>query len=82
MEFVNSPLRIVIDILTICDALNAGTDKSGRCYREPKDFSIVLSELITDSGTKYNTSVVNLFLNDMDLAYKVDKLISKDRENI
>ncbi|MBR5180217.1 MAG: hypothetical protein IKW90_15685 [Lachnospiraceae bacterium] len=82
MDFSNSPLKVVCDILTICDALNSGTDKSGRCYKEPKDFSIVLSELITDSGTKYNTSIVNLFLNDMDLAYKVDKLISRDRENI
>lgn len=82
MEFSNSPLRIVNDIISVCDALNAGTDKSGRYYKEPKDFSIVLSELITDSGTKYNTNVVNLFLNDMDLAYKVDRLISNNRENI
>lgn len=81
-DMSNSPLRIVCDILSICDALNAGTDKTGRCYKEPKDFSIVLSELITDSGTKYNTSVVNLFLNDMELSCKVDSLISNNRENI
>ncbi len=82
VDMTNSPVRVVCDILAVCDALNAGTDKTGRCYKEPKDFSIVLSELITESGTVYNTNVVNLFLNDMDLAIKVDRLISKDRENI
>ena len=80
-DFSGSPLRIVCDILAICDALNAGTDKIGRSYREPKDFSILLSELISDSGTKYNTSIVNLFLKDMDLSCKADALISYRREN-
>ncbi|MBR6475944.1 MAG: hypothetical protein IKS98_10885, partial [Lachnospiraceae bacterium] len=52
-----------------------------RTYKQPKDFSIILSELITLSGTRYNTNVVNLFLDDMDLACKVDALISSNREN-
>ena len=79
VDMSNSPLRIVCDILAICDSLNAGTDSIGRCYKEPKDFSIVLSELITFSGTRYNTNLVNLFLDDMELSCKVDSLISNNR---
>jgi len=76
----DSPLKIVCDILAVTDSLIAGTDNVGRCYRESKDFSIVLSELITLSGSRYNTNVVNLFLDDMDLSCKVDSLISNNRE--
>ena len=79
IDMSNSPLRIVCDILAICDTLNSGTDYIGRCYKEPKDFSIILSELITLSGTRYNINIVNLFLDDMDLSCKVDSLVSNDR---
>ena len=80
VDMTNSQLRIVCDILAVCDTLNSATDYLGRTYKQPKDFSIILSELITLSGTRYNTNVVNLFLDDMDLACKVDALISANRE--
>ena len=82
VDMSNSPLRIVCDILSVCDALNAGTDTIGRNYKAPKDFSIILSELISLSGTRYNTSVVNLFLDDINLSCKVDSLISNNRINV
>jgi len=80
IDMTNSPLRIVCDILAICDTLNSATDYLGRTYKQPKDFSIVLSEMITLSGTRYNTNLVNLFLDDMDLSCNVDALISSNRE--
>lgn len=80
LDLSNSPIRIVCDLLSICDALNSGTDYIGRCYKEPKDFSIILSELITYSGTRYNTNLVNLFLDDMNLSCMVDNLICRNRE--
>ena len=79
IDISNSPLKIICDILSICDALNAGTDNIGRSYKEAKDFSIILSELISFSGTRYNTNLVNLFLDDINLSCQVDSLISDSR---
>ena len=46
VDMTNSQLRIVCDILAVCDTLNSATDYLGRTYKQPKDFSIVLSEFL------------------------------------
>lgn len=55
-----SPLRILIDILTICDCLDAATDNLGRNYHNSKRFKTVLGEFDRDADVKYNPELVKM----------------------
>ena len=44
-DILHSPCRPVIDLVHICDCLDAATDYLSRNYHNAKDFDTVLSEL-------------------------------------
>ncbi|MDO4462872.1 MAG: HD domain-containing protein [Bacteroidia bacterium] len=51
---VHSPYRTLIDIITICDVLQAATERVGRNYKASKSFDTALSEMRTGAGVQYN----------------------------
>ena len=53
-----SPERILIDIVSVADTLEAATSHVGRNYRKPKNFGQIMDELRHLSGTRYNRDVV------------------------
>lgn len=55
-----SPLRFLIDIITLSDCLQAATECVGRNYRISKTFEVVMPELRAGAGTKYNPDLVAL----------------------
>lgn len=55
-----SPLRFLIDIITLSDCLQAATECVGRNYRISKTFEVVMPELREGAGTKYNPDLVAL----------------------
>lgn len=75
-----SKVKTVIDIISICDSLDAGTDYYGRNYSTRKYFSDVLGELREGAGTRYNPDIVDLFDKDPALSESIDNLLTKNRE--
>ena len=77
-----SPYRIIIDLITICDCIDAATDSLGRNYRTAKTLSQVLKELDAEKGTRYNPDLVDIILNTPSLQDKLHYLLTDGRLDI
>ncbi len=53
--------RVIIDIVTVADSLEAGTDNVGRCYAATKTVDTLYQEIRRWSGTRYSPAVAALF---------------------
>ena len=62
-----SKYKIVIDLVRIADAIDAGTDVYGRNYSLGKNFDMVFAELVKGEGTKYNPEIVEFIRKHSDL---------------
>lgn len=51
---------LMVDIITVVDALDAGTDNVGRSYAAAKTFEQLVGELRAGKGTRYAPAVVEL----------------------
>lgn len=77
----NSKNKILIDIITIADCLDAATDHLGRNYRKYKNVSDVIEEFNRDSGTRYNPYIVQILNEDKELVKNLEYLASIGRED-
>lgn len=84
MEFNNqeSPYKIVIDLITIADCLDAATDRFGRNYKSAKTVVDVLQELNRDKGIKYSPYFVELIMNNKDLLEELTYLAETKRKEL
>lgn len=84
MEFdnVHAPDKILIDIVSICDSLDAATDYLGRSYAKNKSFGQVLQELQRGSGCRYSEEIVEVIAKSEPLQKELEKLLLYDREVI
>lgn len=64
-----SPYRFMIDIITLCDCMQAATERVGRNYKQEKSFEKVMGELREGAGTRYNPDLVKL-IDDIPELYK------------
>lgn len=79
---VHSPFRILIDLITICDCLDASTDRLGRNYAGGKKFEEVLLELKQGMGTRYNPDIVNLILENETLKKDLNTIVTDGRQEV
>ena len=77
-----SPYRTIIDLITICDCIDAATDHLGRNYRSAKTLEQVLDELAAGKGTRYNPDLVDFILNSTDLQDKLRYFVTDGRLDI
>lgn len=77
-----SPDKIMIDLITLSDCLDAATDNLGRNYQRAKKVSAVLEEFAAGSGTRYNPDLVHLLLTDAHLNARLCNLAGPERERI
>ena len=56
-------IRAIVDIITVVDSLDAGTDDVGRSYATAKTFETLIEELRQGKGSRYSPDVVELFDN-------------------
>lgn len=63
------PFRFMIDIITLCDCMQAATERVGRNYKQEKSFEKVMGELREGAGTRYNPDLVKL-IDDIPELYK------------
>lgn len=74
-------MKPIVDIITVADSLDAGTDNIGRSYAATKSYETLAEELFKWQGTRYSPYVVKLF-EDKDFYYEVKKGIEEQRKNI
>lgn len=71
-----SPKRILIDIITLSDCMQAATEHIGRNYKEGKTFDMVMEEFRRGAGTKYNPDLVKFIDAHDDVARDLAVLIN------
>ncbi len=83
-EFDNtaSPKKIFIDIISLCDSLDAATDNLGRNYTHEKRFERVLEELQAGRGTRYSDVLVDLLHRDKPLQESLRNLLEEGRREV
>jgi putative nucleotidyltransferase with HDIG domain len=69
-----SKYKIIIDLITIADCLDAATGKFGRNYKRPKSVKDVLAEFEKGSGTIYSPYFTNSIKENKELEYKLEQL--------
>ncbi len=77
-----SPYRIIIDLITICDCIDAATDHLGRNYKTAKTLDMVLEELIAGKNTRYNPDLVEVIENSPRLRKEMRYIVSEGRLDI
>ena len=70
-----SPVRLMIDIVTLSDCLQAATERIGRNYKGDKTFDTVMKEFRAEAGTRYNPDLVAFIDAHPDVADKLSNLI-------
>lgn len=70
-----SPKRILIDIITLSDCMQAATERIGRNYKTGKTFDMVMEEFRKDAGTKYNPDLVKFIDSHEDVARDLAVLV-------
>lgn len=70
-----SPVRLMIDIVTLSDCLQAATERIGRNYKGDKTFDTVMKEFRAEAGTRYNPDLVAFIDAHPDVADKLSDLI-------
>ncbi len=76
---LESPVKIIIDIVTVADATDAATDILGRNYTTGKTFDKLLEEFIEGSGTRYNNIIVDMIKNDQALIDELTEMTTDGR---
>lgn len=71
-----SPKRILIDIITLSDCMQAATERVGRNYKKGKTFDMVMEEFRKGAGTKYNPDLVKFIDTHDDVARELAVLIN------
>ena len=71
-----SPKRILIDIITLSDCMQAATEHIGWNYKEGKTFDMVMEEFRKGAGTKFNPDLVKFIDTHDDVARDLAVLIN------
>lgn len=74
-------VRWIADIVTVVDALDAGTDNVGRCYAIAKNYERLVGELRAGSGTRYAPEIVKL-LDDPVFYEEIERFIVENRRRV
>lgn len=77
-----SPERLMIDIITLCDCLDAATDQYGRNYQQAKTVDEVLEEFQQGAGVRYNPDLVALLSNSPHLLQSLRDIAGPERLHI
>lgn len=74
-------IRRIVDIVTVVDSLDAGTDNVGRSYAVAKSYGQLVEELRRGRGTRYASEIVEL-LDDADFYEEIRQFIAQKRNQV
>lgn len=78
----NYRLKVLTDILSICDSIEAGTSRVGRNYRRAKTFLQIMDELLTDAGSRYSQEVINSIISSSETYLQVRSMVDVRWESL
>ena len=78
----SSEYRIIIDLITICDCLDAASDHLGRNYKASKPLEDIIEEFKAERGTRYNPDLVDILSTSTALQEEIRHIISDGRIDI
>ena len=83
-DFDNRASKVapVIDLIAICDAMDAATDVYGRNYHPGKNFDTLFDELEKGKGSRYFPEIVDFIGNDQELYDALKELTDNRRGEI
>lgn len=70
-----SPVRFMIDVVTLSDCLQAATERLGRNYKMDKTIDVVMQEFRQEAGTRYNPDLVSFIDEHEDVKENLAYLI-------
>lgn len=71
-------VKVLVDILTICDTLEAATSRIGRNYRNAKPFIKILDEIYSEAGTRYSPEILQTIISSTNTYYELRRMIDYD----
>lgn len=74
-------VRCIVDIITVVDSLDAGTDDVGRSYAAAKSYERLVEELRAGKGTRYAPHVVEL-LDDPVFYEETKRFLEESRRQV
>lgn len=74
--------RILVDIVSICDSLEAATSHIGRNYRAAKPFCQIMDEFYSQSGTRYNPDVLETIISSPDTYNKLKEMVDQNWRSV
>lgn len=74
--------KLIADLISICDCIDAATDTLGRNYNPQKNFYRILHELLQKSGTVFHPLLLKIITENKDLQGKLNYLTTEKREAI
>lgn len=74
-----SKYKLIIDLITISDCIDAGTDTYGRNYHDGKNFDMVFKELKDGANTLYNPDIVEFIENNSNLMNELKYIVDDYR---
>ncbi len=77
-----SPARFYIDLIRICDCMDAATDQIGRIYNKAKSMQEFVGELELGSGYLYNPDLVEMIRTDSELFEELEYICSAGRISV
>ncbi|WP_029323748.1 HD-GYP domain-containing protein [Butyrivibrio sp. AE3004] len=77
-----SPIRIIIDLISIADSIEAGTDILTRSYTKGKDCKRLLKELQAEAGTRYNPRIVKVIESSPKLIEELENVTGQGRYDL
>lgn len=81
-EFVHPEQRILVDIVSICDSLEAATSRIGRNYRSAKPFCQIMDEFYAEAGTRYNPQIIESIISSSKTYSTLKHMVDEDWKNI
>jgi len=78
----DSFVRIFIEIVTVCDSIDAMSDTLGRNYATAKPIEKVLEELKAEVDTRYSKRVVEDIVENPSLVEQIVNLLYKERIDV
>lgn len=74
-----SPIKPIVDLITICDCLEAATDFLSRNYNPSKTLEEVTKEIYEGRSTRYNPGMANYLARNKKLQEKLGYILGEGR---
>lgn len=78
----NSMMKFIVDVMTVCDCLEAATDLVGRNYSKNKKLDVLINEMRKEAGTRYNPKVLDIITTYPEVYDALKKSIEHDWKDI